>query len=88
MAAGKDAPQLRGGLVRLVDGEVVVRNELAEGVGNPLEQCVERLLRENLVKHVGEAAIRVEERECLSGIARSASDGLGGKHRGGDRGGH
>ena len=55
-------------------------NQLAERVRNPLEQCVERLLRENVVKHVGETAVRVEECECLSGVVvalpRIGSGGL------------
>ena len=63
VAAGKDAPELRRGLVRLVEGEVVVRNQLADRVGDPLEQRVERLLREHVVEHVGEPAVRLDERE-------------------------
>ena len=73
---GEDAPELGRGLVGLVDGEVVVGNELAERVGDPLEQCVERLLGEHLVKDVGEPAVRVEERECLSAY-RASPPGMG-----------
>ena len=38
-------------------------DELAERVRDPLQQGVERLLGEHVVEDVGEAAVRVEERE-------------------------
>ena len=68
-ASGEDAPELSRGLVGLVDGEVVVGDELGERVRDPLEQRVEGLLGEHVVKDVGEPAVRVEECECLRGIA-------------------
>ena len=44
-------------------------DELAERVRDPLEQRVEGLLGEHLVKHVREPTVRVEERQCLPGVA-------------------
>ena len=63
LTAGEDAAQLAGGLVGLVEGEVVVGDEVADGVRDALEQRVERLLREHVVEHVGEPAVRLDERE-------------------------
>ena len=61
VAAGKDPAQLARNLVGLVEGEVVVRNEIADGVGDALEQGIEGLLRENVVEDVREAAVRLDE---------------------------
>ena len=63
VAAGEDAPELAGRLVGLVEREVVVRDQLADRVRDPLEQGVERLLGEHVVEDVGEPAVRLDERE-------------------------
>ncbi len=68
VAAREDAPEPRGCLVGLVEGEVVVGDELVERVRDPLQQRVERLLGEDVVKDVGKPPVRVEERECLRGL--------------------
>jgi hypothetical protein len=39
-----------------------VRDELGEGVRDSLEEVVKRLLREDLVEHVGQLAVRLDER--------------------------
>ena len=62
VAPGKHAAELASGLVRFVEGEIVVRNQLTDRVGDPLEQGVERLLREHVMEHVGETAVRLDER--------------------------
>ena len=49
-------------LVRLVERDVVVRDQLANGVRDPLEEVVERLLREHVVEDVGELPIRLDDR--------------------------
>ncbi len=49
-------------LVGLVDVQRLVRHQVAEGDGDALEERVEALLGEHLVKHLGEAAIRLDER--------------------------
>ena len=48
-------------LVGLVDRERVVRDQLVERVGDPHEQCVEALLREDFVEDVGKPPIRIDE---------------------------
>ena len=62
VAGGVHGLQLALRLVRLVEGDVVVRDQLADRVGDPLEQVVERLLREQLVEDVRELAVRLDER--------------------------
>jgi hypothetical protein len=57
------------GLVRLVDVEVVVRDQLADGVGDPLQQCIQALLGEDVVEDVGEAPVGLDDA------------GLGGRRR-------
>jgi len=56
----RDEQALR--LVGLVDGEVVVRNEVGERVGDAHEERVEALLGEHLVEHVGEPPVRLDDR--------------------------
>ena len=51
--------ELALGLVRLVDVDVLVRDELGERVGDPLEQRVEALLREHVVEDLGQPAVRL-----------------------------
>ena len=63
LATGEDGPKFARGLVRLVEGEVVVRDQLADRVGDPLEQRVERLLGEHLVEDVGQPPVRLDERQ-------------------------
>ena len=48
-------------LVGLVDRERVVGDELGECVGDPLEQVVEAVLGEDLVEHVRELPVRLDE---------------------------
>ena len=67
----------RARLVRLVDRERVVRDEIAERVGDPLEQGVEALLREDVVEDVGEAPIGVDE-----GVDTRQRRACGSRHRG------
>ena len=69
LAAGEDAPQLAGGLVGLVEREVVVRDQLADRVRDALEQRVERLLGEHVVEDVGQPAVRLDERVGRRGVA-------------------
>src|SRR5581483_10039847 len=59
-------------LVRLVDRQRVVRDQVAERVGDPDEQRVEALLGQHLVEDVGEPAVRRDELvltrdSCVSG---------------------
>ncbi len=61
LAAGEHAAKLRLCLVGLVECEVVVGDQLPHRVGDPLEQRVEALLREDVVEDVGELAIRLDE---------------------------
>ena len=61
LASCEHAPQLPLALVSLVEGEIVVRNQVADGVGDALEQSVQRLLREHVVEHVREAPVRLDE---------------------------
>ena len=62
LAGCEHRTQLALRLVGLVERDVVERDQLADGVGDPLEQVVERLLREHLVEDVGELAVRLDER--------------------------
>ncbi len=57
-------------LVRLVDRQRVVRNQLRQRVGDADEQRVEAQLCEHLVEHVGEPPIRLDElgRRGCSGL--------------------
>ena len=48
-------------LVRLVDRQRVVRDEVGERVGDAHEQRVEALLGEHLVEDVGEPPVRLDE---------------------------
>ena len=71
-------------LVRLVDVQRLVRHQVAEGDGDPLEQGVEALLGEHLVEHFGEAAVRLDE--CLRAsvpvrVPVGRRDGIGGVRR-------
>ena len=92
VAPGEDAPQLPRHLVGLVEREVVVRDQIAQRVGDALEQGVERLLGEDVVEDVRESAIRVDERERRrrAGLSRTCSDGrrptgVGRRSHGGSR---
>ena len=58
----EDRSQETLGLVRLVDRQRVVRDELCERVRDPVEQVVEALLGEDVVEDVSELAIRLDER--------------------------
>ena len=49
-------------LVRLVDREGVVRDDVGEGVGDALEHGRVRLLRQHLVEDVREPTVRVDDR--------------------------
>jgi hypothetical protein len=49
-------------LVRLVDRQRVVRNQVGERVGDAVEQRVEALLAEDVVEHVRQAPVRLDER--------------------------
>ena len=62
LAGRVDRAQLLRRVVRLVEGDVVVRDQLADGVRDPLEQVVERLLREHVVEDVRQLAIRLDDR--------------------------
>ena len=49
-------------LVRLVDREALVGDEVGERVRDAVEQRVEALLREDVVEDLREAAVRLDER--------------------------
>jgi len=49
-------------LIRLVDRERVIGDEVGERVGDPLQERVQALLGEHVVEDVGQAAIGVDER--------------------------
>ena len=68
VAAGKDAPELAGRLVGLVEREIVVWDQLADGVRDAFEQGVERVLGEHVVEHVGQPAVRLDECEGCPGV--------------------
>ena len=61
-AAREDGQQLAPLLVRLVDVQVVVRDELAERVRDPLQERLGALLREHVVENAGKAPVRLDER--------------------------
>ena len=61
-AAGKHGHELSPLLVGLVDVEILVRDEVAERVGDPVEERVEALLGQDLVEDGREAAVRLDER--------------------------
>ena len=65
---GVDGLQLTGGLVRLVERDVVARDQLTDRVRDPMEEVVERLLGEQLVEDVRQLAVRVDPR-IVRGIA-------------------
>jgi hypothetical protein len=48
-------------LVRLVDGQRVVRDELGDGIGDPFEHRFEALLREHLMEHLRKLPVRGDE---------------------------
>ena len=50
------------GLVRLVDRQRVVRNQLGEGVGDPVQERVEALLGEDVVEDVRQPLVRLDAR--------------------------
>ena len=54
----EDAP----GLVCLVDRERVEGDEIAQRVRDPLEDCVQLLLGENVVEDLRETAVGIDER--------------------------
>ncbi len=81
LATGEDAAELAGGLVGLVEREIVVGDQLADGVRDALEQRVERLLGEHVVEHVGQPAVRLDEGQGCPGIVVVAA----GRRRGGRR---
>jgi len=60
LAAREDGDQTLPRIVGLVDDELLVGDELAQRVGDPLEEGIETLLREDLVEHVGERAIGLD----------------------------
>ena len=62
-------------LVRLVDRQRVVRDEVGERVGDAHEQRVERLLGEHLVEEVGEPPVRLDE------LGRSGAPSPSGRSR-------
>ena len=76
LAAREHAAQRRLGLVRLVEGEVVVGDQLADRVGDALEQRVEALLGEHVVEDVGELPVRLDERRrrVRGGVAGGEPD--------------
>jgi len=78
LVAGQDRPEDALQLVRRVDRQCVVRDEIGERVGDPLEQPVEALLGEHVVKDVGQAPVRLGERLLTGRIGRRFLLGLGG----------
>jgi hypothetical protein len=62
LAAGEDRDQLACFLVRLVDVERLVRHQVAQRVGDAVEQRVEALRREDVVKHLRQTAVGLDER--------------------------
>ena len=71
----KTAVRTRLRLVRLVDRERVVRDQVAERVRDPHEQRVEALLREHLVEHVGKPLVRLDELQAPQARKSPASAG-------------
>ena len=62
LAADEHCDELAACGVGLVDHELVVGHQRADGVGDALEECVEALLGEHLAEDVGQAAIGLDER--------------------------
>ena len=68
---GVDSARVHGAerlvdLVRLVERDVVVRDQVADGARDTFEQRVEALLRENLVEDVGQTPVRLDQRVVVS----------------------
>jgi hypothetical protein len=61
LAGREDRPQPLGGLVCLVERDVVVRDQLSDGVRDPLQQVVQRLLGEHVVEDVRQLAVRLDD---------------------------
>ena len=61
LAAHEQGHELAPHLIRLVDVQGLVGDQLGQGVGDPVEQRVEALLRDEIVVDVREAAVRVDE---------------------------
>ena len=80
VAAGEDTSKFPLSLVCLVEGQIVMGDQIAEGVRDSLEQRIERLLGEDVVEDVCEATVRVDESECRGG-AGVANTYLGRRHR-------
>ena len=59
LAACEHGDELALRLVRLVDVDVLVGDELGERVGDALEQRVEALLGEHVVEDLGESPVRL-----------------------------
>ena len=64
------------GLVGAVDGQGVVRDEVGEGVGDPVEERIQALFREDVVEHLREAAVGVQD------VLRARLPGRAGVFRG------
>ncbi len=65
LGASEHRDQLVARVVGLVDLQRVIRDEVVERVRDAVEQRVEALLREHVVEHFGQPAIRVDERVFL-----------------------
>ena len=57
-------------VIRLVDVKRLVGHQVGERDRDPIEQCVEALLRHHLVEHLGKAPIGVGERLRLDADGR------------------
>ena len=71
LVASEHGRERQLGLVRLVDRERVVGHELAQRVGDSLQQVVDAVLGEDLVEDVRELAVRLDE-PVRAGAAGSA----------------
>ena len=74
-AAREHGPELTALLVRLVDVQVLVRDQLGERIGDPVEQRLGALLREHIVEHRRQTTVRLDQRlrasrYVLAGIGR------------------
>ena len=67
-------------LVRLVDRERVVRDQLTDRVGDADEQSVERLLCEHLVEDVGQPTVRLDESRFAERALVLEQPQVGGPH--------
>lgn len=65
LVARQDGNEETATLVDLEDRQRVVRDQLREGVGDPLQDRVEALLAEDVVKDVGEPAVRLHAPVCV-----------------------